>query len=88
MAVAEDASGTKIRGALPRLRQDAAGCGSGFVCPTQTFGMMDNEDIRRRPRSLTFVWLFGAPGIARPINPYRIARLLGPTLGMVSSSKS
>jgi len=59
----------------------------GFVCPIQTFGM-DNEDIRRRPRLLTFVWLFGTPGIARPINPYRIARLLGPTLGMVSSSKS
>jgi hypothetical protein len=59
----------------------------GFVCPIQTFGM-ENEDIRRYPGLLTFVWLFGAPGIARPINPYRIARLLGPTLGMVSSSKS
>ena len=39
-------------------------------------------------RPLTFIWLFGAAGIARPINPYRIARLLRPILGMVASSKS
>jgi hypothetical protein len=48
--------------------------------------MRDNEDIRRRPRPLTFIWLFVAPGIARPINSYRMARLLGPTLGMVDST--
>jgi hypothetical protein len=42
----------------------------------------------RRSRPLTFIWLCGAPGVARPINPYRIARLLRPTLGMVASSKS
>jgi hypothetical protein len=86
-AVAENASGTKIEGLCHACAKTPRVVDQGFVCPIQNFGMMDNEDIRRCPRSLTFVWLFGALGIARPINPYRIARLLGPTLGTVSSSK-